>query len=61
MARSSMSVGKSLRPKSGDIESILLTVIFDIGAPSVYGDCGLPYRALMARRRLKMNEAVEEL
>ena len=47
MARSSMSVGKSLRPKSGD-GLLLLAVIVSIGAPSMYDDRSLPYNALLA-------------
>ena len=60
-ACSSMSVGKSLRPKSGDGRWILLAVILDVGATSVYDDRGLPYRALMARRRLGIQSVVELL
>ena len=61
MACSSMSVGKSLRPKSGGRRSLLLAFIFGIGAPSVCDGCGLPYRTLMARRRLGIKKAVELL
>ena len=56
-----MSVGKSLRPKSGDGRWILLGVIVGVGATSVYDGRGLPYRALMTRRRLRIQDAVELL
>ena len=56
-----MRVGRSLRPKSGDGRWILPAVIVDIDAPSMYDDRGLPYRALLARRRWRIKRAVELL
>ena len=61
MACSSMSVGRSLRPKSGDRRLILLAVIFIIGATSVDDRRGLPCKVLMARRRLRIKKTVELL
>lgn len=61
MACSSTSVGRSLRPKSGGRRSLLLAFIFGTGAPFVYDGRGLPCRALMARRRLGIKNAVELL
>ena len=61
MAYSSMSVGRSLRPKSGGRRSLLLAFIFGIGAPSVSDGRGLPCRALNGLKETGIKNAVELL